>query len=127
MKYCKECKTEYRDEIGFCPDCGGGLVSEEEWHEHLRQLDQEQTRLAGLKMAPATSVGGRVEALQIVGILEQEKIPSFIRTYEETAYDGLFVSQKGWGEIWVAESRLEEAKKLIEELRANPPEPPPEN
>ena len=126
MKYCAECKTEYVDDVAFCPDCGGALLDEAAWQERLRQIDQQQTRLAGIKMAPACPVSGPVEALQIQGILEQESIPVFIRTYEETAYDGLFVTQKGWGEIWVAESRLEDAMKIIEELKKNPPPAPPE-
>jgi hypothetical protein len=124
MKYCMECNTEYVDDVAFCPDCGSQLVDEEAWQEHHRQLDMHRTRLKGIKMAPACPVTGRVEALQIVAILEEERIPVFVRTFEETAYDGLFVSQKGWGEIWVAENRLEEAVGIIEELRKNPPPPP---
>jgi len=127
MKYCAECKTEYVDDVTFCPDCGGELLDEAAWQEMLRQIDQQQTKLQGIKMASACSVSGRVEALQIQVILEQEQIPVFIRTFEETAYDGLFVTQKGWGEIWVAEGRLEEARGIIEELRKTPPPPPPED
>lgn len=126
MKYCAQCKTEYVDDVAFCPDCGGQLLDEQAWQEMLRQIDQQQTKLQGIKMAPACPVSGRVEALQIQAILEQEQIPVFIRTYEETAYDGLFVTQKGWGEIWVAEGRIEEARRIIEELRKNPPPPPPD-
>ena len=126
MKYCAECKTEYVDDVTFCPDCGGALLDEAAWQEMLQEIDQQQTRLAGIKMASACPVSGRVEALQIQAILEQENIPVFVRTYEETAYDGLFVTQKGWGEIWVAESRLDEARAIIEELKKNPPPPLPE-
>lgn len=27
MKYCPKCRTEYRDEISACADCGAGLTS----------------------------------------------------------------------------------------------------
>jgi len=126
MKYCQQCSTEYVEEMAFCPDCGSRLLDEEEYQKLKMEEDQKRTRLKGLKMAPACPVSGPVEALQIRGILEQESIPVFIRTYEETAYDGLFVSQKGWGEIWVAEDRLDEAAGIIEELKKNPPPPPPD-
>ena len=121
MKYCGECRIEYIDVVEFCPECGRGLIDEKEWQEILHEEDQRRTRLAGIKMAPACPVSGRVEALQITSILEEENIPVFIRTNEETAYNGLFVTQKGWGEIWVAESRLDEARRLIEEIRKSPP------
>jgi hypothetical protein len=40
------------------------------------------------------------------------KIPSLVREYKDTAYDGLFVTQKGWGTIMVDETQLEEAKAI---------------
>lgn len=127
MKYCQQCKTEYVEEMSFCPDCGSQLLDDEAYEKMRLQEDQKRTRLKGLKMAPACPVSGPVEALQIQGILEQESIPVFIRTYEETAYDGLFVTQKGWGEIWVAEDRMEQAQGIIEELKKNPPQPLPDS
>jgi hypothetical protein len=123
MRYCAQCKTEYVQDMAYCPDCGSRLMDEQEWKLHMQSEDQKRTKLKGIKMASATPVSGRVEALQIQSILEQEGIPVFVRTFEETAYDGLFVSQKGWGEIWVAEDRLEEARRIVEELRKNQPEP----
>jgi hypothetical protein len=127
MQYCENCNTEYVQEMAFCPDCGGKLIGEQEFKQHLLEQDQQRTKLQGIKMTMACPVNGRVEALQMQGILEQEDIPVFIRTFEETAYDGLFVSQKGWGEIWVAESRLEDAMPIIEELKKNPPPELPED
>ncbi len=120
MMYCKACKTEYVQEMTFCPDCGTRLMSETEWEKYKLEEEEKRTRLRGIKMTPAGPVEGRVQAMQIVAILEQENIPVFVRTNEETAYDGLFVMQKGWGEIWVAENRLDQARQLMADLAASP-------
>ncbi len=125
MKHCQSCKTEYVEDVKFCPDCGSALLEDKEWQELLRAEDLERTRLKGIKMAPVCPVGSRLEAMQYVTILEQENIPVFVRTWEETAYDGLFVTQKGWGEIWVADNRYDEALKLVEEIRKSQPIEPP--
>ena len=59
------------------------------------------------------------EANVIKSVLEEHGI------YAETAYDGLFQSQYGWGVIRVAESDLPEAQRIIEEWKnASPDELP---
>lgn len=40
-----------------------------------------------------------VEARLIESVLDDMGIPHMIRSYYDTAYDGLFQTQKGWGEI----------------------------
>ncbi len=40
-----------------------------------------------------------VEAQLIDAILDEENIPHMIRSYHDTAYDGLFQLQRGWGEL----------------------------
>jgi len=39
------------------------------------------------------------EAQVVEGILREEEIPFLVRSYHDTAYDGIFQMQKGWGEI----------------------------
>lgn len=50
--------------------------------------------------------------------LESEGIEYMLRTYEDTAYDGLFVTQKGYGALYVEEERLEQAKEMDARLMA---------
>jgi hypothetical protein len=45
--------------------------------------------------------------------LEQEHIPILLRGFEETAYDGLFVKQKGWGWLQVPETLEAKAREVI--------------
>jgi deoxyribose-phosphate aldolase len=48
--------------------------------------------------------------------LEEQGVPHLVRTFEDTAYDGLFVSQKGFGALYVEEDWLERARELDDEL-----------
>jgi len=59
-----------------------------------------------------------VEA-QIVGsILKEEDIPHLILSYHDTAYDGLYQFQKGWGEIRGLLSQKEEILRILDDIRA---------
>lgn len=58
-----------------------------------------------------------IEARLLASILRERDIPFRIRSYHDTAYDGLFQTQKGWG-IVSAPSRNESAiMEIIDELR----------
>ena len=62
------------------------------------------------------------EANVIKSVLEENGIYAEIKSFHDTAYDGLFQAQYGWGLILVAESDLPEAQKIIEEWRNAAPE-----
>ena len=55
------------------------------------------------------------EAAAIKAILEEQGISAEIRSFHDTAYDGLFQAQYGWGVIRVSEVDFAEAKRIIEE------------
>ena len=40
-----------------------------------------------------------IEAKLIASILDEKKIPYILNSYHDSAYDGLFQSQKGWGHL----------------------------
>ena len=48
--------------------------------------------------------------------LRKEAIPFLLREYKDSAYDGLFVTQKGWGTVLVDPSRREEAEGVLRDL-----------
>ena len=65
------------------------------------------------------------EASVIKSVLEEHGIHAEIKSFHDTAYDGLFQSQYGWGVIQVSESNLTEARRVIEEWKnASPDELP---
>ena len=57
------------------------------------------------------------EADLISQTLQQEGIPCMIRSYHDTAYDGIFIPQKGWGAVMVPEAFEEKACAIIAEIR----------
>ena len=64
-----------------------------------------------------TIVENKFEADLITQALQQEGIPCMLRSYHDTAYDGIFIPQKGWGAIMVPENAEERARNIIDELR----------
>jgi hypothetical protein len=62
------------------------------------------------------------EANVIKSILEENGIISEIQSFHDTAYDGLFQSQYGWGVIRVSEEDFEEAQRIIQEWKDASPE-----
>lgn len=60
-----------------------------------------------------------IEALLIESILKERAIPHMLRSYHDTAYDGLFQTQKGWGEVRSPEPYKEEIIEIISDVRKN--------
>ncbi|MCA1906669.1 MAG: deoxyribose-phosphate aldolase [Desulfarculus sp.] len=54
--------------------------------------------------------------------LEAEGIPHLLRTYQDTAYDGLFVSQRGYASLYVEEEWLPRARRVDDGLAGRAPE-----
>ena len=61
------------------------------------------------------------EAQALQSLLHQHDIPAEIVSFHDTAYDGLFQTQYGWGMIRVAEEDYPQARKIIEEWKRSPP------
>jgi len=116
MKYCPECEAEYRDEIGECADCQIPLISAQAYQDSKQQEQEERDRLTKETFVPVKVAENAFEADRIRAGLEQEGLTVLVRTFEDTAYDGIYVAQKGWGYIEVPEDEKERAERLVEEL-----------
>ena len=56
---------------------------------------------------------------QVVGsILNQYQIPHRIRSFYDTAYDGLFQVQKGWGELTAPASYKQEVLDIVKDIKS---------
>ena len=62
------------------------------------------------------------EASVIQSILKENGIVAEVRSFHDTAYDGLYQSQYGWGVIKVSDDDLLEAQRVVEEWKNASPE-----
>ena len=60
-----------------------------------------------------------IEAQLISSILDQRDIPYRLRSFYDTAYDGLFQFQKGWGKLYASIDDKPAIIRIIREVRAN--------
>jgi hypothetical protein len=67
-------------------------------------------------MEAVHTLTSRFEADLLMDALEREGVPALLRSFEETPYDGLFVMQRGWGQILVPDTHVEQAKEIIQAL-----------
>ena len=59
-----------------------------------------------------------LEAQLVESVLKERNIPHRIRSFHDTAYDGLFQFQKGWGEIYAPTALRDEIMAIIEMVRS---------
>jgi hypothetical protein len=62
-------------------------------------------------------VENRFEGDRVSQALNEAQIPFLIKSFLDTAYDGLYIPQKGWGAVMVPEKFGEEAEKVIAEVK----------
>ena len=58
-----------------------------------------------------------IEAQLLDSILNERSIPHHIRSFHDTAYDGLFQTQKGWGQVSSPSSWAEQIRAILSEIR----------
>jgi hypothetical protein len=73
--------------------------------------DREYVRVAILE--------SMIEAQLMASVLNDRQIPHRIQSYHDTAYDGLFQVQKGWGEIRAPATFLDRIMKILDTIRAS--------
>jgi hypothetical protein len=57
-----------------------------------------------------------IEAILLNEILTEKKIPHLIRSYHDSAYDGLWQTQSAWGHVEAPEEYREEIVKIYNEM-----------
>jgi hypothetical protein len=60
-----------------------------------------------------------IEAQLIDSVLNEYGIPHRIRSFHDTAYDGLFQFQLGWGALWAPVSSRAEILEILHDIRSN--------
>lgn len=64
-----------------------------------------------------TALENPFEAQLLESILKEHEIPHRLRSHHDTAYDGLFQMQKGWGEVFAPESQHGHILEILEQIR----------
>ena len=57
-----------------------------------------------------------IEAMLLDEILTDKQIPHIIRSYHDSAYDGLWQTQTGWGHIEAPEEYRKEILNIYDEM-----------
>ena len=57
-----------------------------------------------------------IEAMLLDEILTDKNIPHLIRSYHDSAYDGLWQSQSGWGHLEAPDEFRDEIMKIYNEM-----------
>ena len=65
-----------------------------------------------------TVLDSNIEAQLIESILTEQNIPHRMRSFHDTAYDGLFQVQKGWGNIFAPLEHKKEILEIISNIRS---------
>ena len=60
-----------------------------------------------------------IEAQLIESVLNEYGIPHRIRSFHDTAYNGLFQFQLGWGALWAPNSSRAEILEILNDIRSN--------
>ena len=66
--------------------------------------------------AKILSFDNELEARLLSGILEERNIPHILRSYHDSAYDGLWQTRSCWGHIEAPEEFRDEIMKIFGEL-----------
>jgi len=112
MKYCPKCEEEYTDSVTLCGECGGSLVSEQQWKE-LQAKRRDEAEEVFVRVGVA---GDRFEADVMKDALAKEGIPVLVRSFQDTSFDGLYVAQKGFAVIEVPEPFKARANVVLDSL-----------
>lgn len=58
-----------------------------------------------------------IEAGLISEILKEEGIPHYVRSYHDSAYDGIYQAQRGWGHIEASDQFHDQVAQIIADVR----------
>jgi hypothetical protein len=62
-------------------------------------------------------IGNIIEAQVLESVLTQRGMAFRLRSFHDTAYDGLFQLQKGWGAIYAPAALKDEIIEILESIR----------
>ncbi len=70
-----------------------------------------------VRWVKAGVIENRFEGDRVSQALNEAGIPFMAKSFLDTAYNGLYVPQKGWGAVMVPEEFSGQAEKIIDDIR----------
>lgn len=64
------------------------------------------------------AIENAVEAGLVSAVLTERTIPHTIRSYHDSAYDGIFQLQRGWGAIYAPTRYRDEVLEILADIRS---------
>ena len=80
--------------------------------------DSDMNEIHEKKFIDIAILDNIIEAQLIQSILSEQKIPHLIHSFHDTAYDGLFQVQMGWGKLCAPLSNKEEILEILNDIRS---------
>lgn len=65
-----------------------------------------------------TLLDNQFEAQLLASVLNERGVPHLIRSYHDTAFDGLFQALKGWGYVSAPPERHQEILEIVDDIRS---------
>ncbi len=62
-------------------------------------------------------VDTRFEGDRVAQALKDAEVPFLIKSFYDTAYDGLYILQKGWGAVLVPEEFREQTEQVMVDIK----------
>jgi len=69
------------------------------------------------KLEKIAVLDNEVQAELVDSVLEERAIPHLMRSYNDSALDGLYQTSKGWGHVEAPQSFREEILAVIEDVK----------
>ena len=85
----------------------------------FRVLDHDMNERKDQEFVNVAILDNIIEAQLIDSVLNEYGIPHRIRSFHDTAYDGLFQFQLGWGALWAPDSSRAEILEILHDIRSN--------
>lgn len=71
----------------------------------------------------AAVLNNEIEARLLSSLLDEVEIPHFLRSYHDSAYDGIFQAQLGWGHVEADPRHHDRIVEILDDLREQQGQP----